>query len=965
MFEGFLTVPLHFTVEFLGFLVTAGGAALVLSRTNLVPGPSANRIAAALGLLSLAAAQVLHGGSFYPTDGDEILVAIRALGYALLLIGIVGDLKPAATTAALWGYEVKEPLLFAPAGAVFLVALAAIPTARRKETGFYGRLVIAGLLLAVSEVLTAAAPEAEFGGGGSDRFALAAHGIKFVGYLFLGGWMWTAVRSSIRIRFVASFGALLVAVILALSTALTGVIANNVQSEELRRVATQAGNSAEEYSFGGDRVSSLSNQAVTLATRFPEIGNSLAAGSRPARRRARELLRKGLVDEQVDFVILDPARATPGAAGDGPQLFRKSGEPRPKRLRPVDVVSIAGTEVVKEVGVGSIRASASPQIIDGRHAAVLAAHAVDQGGREVGVLILGQWIDALTVESISTSAADADVSLFVRTRLEASLLSENQPDDLRLDATTLTTLQETPGISRQQTLGATAFYNGFGAITDGRGQPVATVVISNPSSLVASTRDSVTRILFLAAMLVGVVALGLAYVSGRRITRPIQVLTATAGAVREGDLSARAEVEGDDEVGQLGATFNEMTASLVKFTDDLRKAARQEHDLRERIETIINSMADGLVAVDADLKVLAFNPEAENMTGVSTEEAIGAPVEKIVRAIDPQGEKISLPIFSLSEGTVTDVFIKPRVGDRIPVAIASAVLLGEEEGEITGGVAVIRNMTREREVERMKTEFLSNISHELRTPLTPIKGYAEILGRKEVPYEKVRQFVGGILESTGRLERIVELLVDFSAMEAGRLAPRAGQVDIREMLTSLAERWDARNANHDVATELPDDQELQVVGDERLLRRSLEEILDNAIKFSPQGGPIRLAARRTVSPNGRSDVPMVEISVTDLGIGIAESELPSIFSDFHQLDGSETRTYGGLGLGLAFVQRVIAAHQGALSVESQVDAGSRFAITIPAVAPEDGVAEKPPEAEKAEQKGGKRRSKASPEVTKG
>jgi signal transduction histidine kinase len=236
-------------------------------------------------------------------------------------------------------------------------------------------------------------------------------------------------------------------------------------------------------------------------------------------------------------------------------------------------------------------------------------------------------------------------------------------------------------------------------------------------------------------------------------------------------------------------------------------------------------------------------------------------------------------------------------------------------------------MTREREVERMKSEFLSNISHELRTPLTPIKGYAEILGHKDIPPDKARKFALGILESTGRLERIVQLLVDFSAMEAGRLAPKHKTVDIASLVNALADEWSERSPRHSVVAEVPSPLP-SVEGDERLLRRSLEELLDNAVKFSPQGGTIRLHASGTAAGNGHR--AEVQISVSDEGIGIMPQDMGKIFSDFQQLDGSETRAYGGLGLGLAFVRRIIEAHEGSIDVESEPDQGTRLTITIPA-----------------------------------
>jgi two-component system sensor histidine kinase VicK len=290
-----------------------------------------------------------------------------------------------------------------------------------------------------------------------------------------------------------------------------------------------------------------------------------------------------------------------------------------------------------------------------------------------------------------------------------------------------------------------------------------------------------------------------------------------------------------------------------------------------------------------------------------------------------------LPVYDLAAGAAGGVYLQHRSTDLIPVAITSAVIRGEDES-VSGAVAVVRDMTREREVERMKTEFLSNISHELRTPLTPIKGYAEMLQRKELPEHRVAQMVGGILESTARLERIVELLVDFSAMEAGRMAPRTAKVDISEILSDLVAELKTKASHHhvvgDIEKGLP-----PVIGDARLLRRSLEEIVDNAVKFSPQGGEIRLQARASTNgggPSGRA----VEVTISDEGIGISPEDLSKIFSDFHQLDGSETRTFGGLGLGLAFVRRIVEVHEGAIDVDSTVDAGTTLTLTIPAGRPQ-------------------------------
>ncbi|MDQ3982871.1 MAG: cell wall metabolism sensor histidine kinase WalK, partial [Actinomycetota bacterium] len=909
----------HFTVEFLGFLMTAGAAFLVLSRPSLIPGEAFNRITAALGFTVLAVAQVAHGGAFVvgsvdaTPDGAEFLVAGRGLGYALLLIAVVGGLRAAPAAGA--ALALREPLLLVPAGAAALLSIMALAAARVESA--MRRLAGAAFLIAASEALTASAPSEVFGTGDVDTLAYLAHGLRAGGYLLLGSWLWTGIRSSIRIRFVASFVALLVAVVLALSTALTGVISSNVEQNELARVKEQARSTAR--SIAEDEPAELQEMIQSSIGRFE---GELAGRMRNQTNLDAEAANVAGLLPSVDFVLLQPSAGALAKAGEGPSV-RRGSEITERPLEVADGVRIMGTDLVT--------ADASFSVFGGlerveNSVVILAGTQIGDPQNPAGVVVVGQWVDVLTMEAITNRLRPTRASLVVNGRTVASDLPPKLP---RRRLVPPSSDIETTGVpfATQQTLGDRAFYSGVAALTRPNREVIGEIVLSSPASIVSQTREGVTRILFVVAMGVGAVAMVLAWLSGRRFTRPIQQLTATAGKVREGDLTAQAVVHGEDEVGQLGETFNEMTASLLRMTDDLRDAAQEESRLRTRIETIMQSMADGLVAVDADLRVLAFNREAETLTGIMADAAIGRPVEKVLEARDAQGDAVRLPIFDLSEGSVGAVMLKRKGGDPVPVAVTSAIVRNDD-GDVAGGVAVLRDMTREREIEKMKSEFLSNISHELRTPLTPIKGYAEILSRKEVPPEKTKQFVKGILDSTARLERIVELLVDFSAMEAGRLAPRATPIDLGALVQKVAEDWEKKTPRHSVVAEvlpkLP-----QVVGDERLIRRSIEEVLDNAVKFSPDGGTIKLEAKGATSEtNGRRR--QVQVCVTDEGIGITPEDLHKVFSDFHQLDGSETRAYGGLGLGLAFVQRIVEAHAGTITVESEPDQGTTFTISIPA-----------------------------------
>ncbi|HET7482384.1 MAG TPA: ATP-binding protein, partial [Actinomycetota bacterium] len=777
-------------------------------------------------------------------------------------------------------------------------------------------------LYAVGQVAGAAAPGAQFGAGVVSVAAYVEHGAEALAYLVFAGWVRSATRASIRTRFVMAFAALLVVVVLALASALTGVISANVQGDELNDVGNQVSSTLTEFD---DQARSLKKDVAQVA----QLARDDAATGGDLQSLAEQAQRLDIFD--FDFVIfMLPNGQVVGYSGHGPTV-RKGNEFRATKLERLDVIEMSGSPVIDDIVKKGFETSAGPTRVGGHDIAVMAVHVItapQSPTKTVAIAAAGTYIDALTMEDISQRFKPSLASLVVGGKTVASMLPRDAanrklvPDSAEIELQT-----SAAPVTRQTVFGDKSYASAYGSIAPSGGAPIGILVLSSPARVIVHARQGFTSALFIVAMSAGAIALALAWFSGRRITQPIQALTAVAGEVREGNLDATASVTGDDEVGRLGETFNEMTASLARMTGDLRDAARQEHELRSRIETIMQSMADGLVAVGAERKILAFNREAENMTGISASVAMGRPLDEVFDVRDSQGQSVTLPIYDLAPGSVDGIFIQPEGEKPLPVTVVSAPLT-DEQGDAVGGVLVMRDMSREREVERMKTEFLSNISHELRTPLTPIKGYAEILGRKDIPPEKAEKFVHGILESTARLERIVQLLVDFSAMEAGRLEPHTKAVDISAMVDSLAEEWAGRTDRHDVIADV-DRAAPMVVGDERLLRRSLEEVIDNAVKFSPYGGTVRLEVK-PVSGNGHGD--LVEVSVSDEGIGIPPEDISRIFSDFHQLDGSETRAYGGLGLGLAFVQRIVEAHDGTVRVESRPTEGTRFTIAIPAAA---------------------------------
>jgi PAS domain S-box-containing protein len=912
-------LPLHFTVEFAGFIVFAGAVLLIATRPSVVPAGRFGRGSAALGFAVLAGAQVAHGAAFVENDGDPALISARALGLAFVAIGV-------ARAGSAWSYpgvagaavRIREPLALASVTAALILVFVALTRARKGIVEFR-RLAFGAFWLGISEGLTGVFPHAEVGAGSVDPLVHVAHVAKLLGYASIAAWLWWSVRSSVRARFVAAFATLLLAVVLALSSTLTGVISNNVETEELNRMESQLDNSVRSIK---DRDDALAETAQIIAA--SDTAKSAFSGDGSPSELARDIGRGPAFE--LDFVILaaPDGRLLEWFARREPEIDRR-GDAGRRRNETTFPFSVLGSSLFDEVRSPGVPVAASIVFADGTLATVAAADVTGRrpGAGPTGVVLVGRYLDDLTVEAITNNFEPARASLVRGEDVIATSLPPRTPLENLVPDSTRRNLTAGSVESTEQELGSRPFFSAFAPLVDAVDAPVATIVLSTPADVVTATRRAdVTRSLFLVALAVGAVALLLAWLSGRRITRPIQALTQAATAVREGDLTAQARVTGDDEVGQLGTTFNEMTAALIGMTDNLREAARQERELRARIETIMQSMADGLVAVDTERKVFAFNAAAEELTGVGTDEAVDRELEDVLDIRDANGETLSMVVDDRGAESVRTGYLMRREGPPLPIAVTSAVIR-DVDGDAAGAVVVVRDVSREHEVERMKSEFLSNISHELRTPLTPIKGYAELLSTRELPADKSKRFAKGIRESTERLERIVELLVDFAALEAGRLSPRAQPVDLRSVIEDIVQQWKKRSDKHEFVTDIGGQPLPPVAGDERLLRRSLEEIVHNAVKFSPNGGTILIAARAS------EDRGSIEVVISDEGIGIPAEDLPHVFTDFHQIDSSETRSYGGLGLGLAFVQRFVEAHRGEVEVASEQQHGTTLTIRLP------------------------------------
>lgn len=408
---------------------------------------------------------------------------------------------------------------------------------------------------------------------------------------------------------------------------------------------------------------------------------------------------------------------------------------------------------------------------------------------------------------------------------------------------------------------------------------------------VTAAVERIERIALLAGALALLIAGISGYVVANLISHRVSRLGVAAEHLASGNFNERIGTRIEDEIGALGDTFNSMAASL-------KSAFRQVEQEKERGQAILDGMTDAVVGVDGELNTIFLNPRARELLG-SSDLAFHDRLQHILAR-------------SLREGPVTEPEAETNPEGRLEswnqiLEVRAAPL---EEGAL----AILRDVTQERRIARAKAEFIANASHELKTPLFALSGYLEMLEDEED--EEVRNaFLKDMRAQTGRLQSLARTLLDLSRLDANAVTFRLEEVELEELLHDL--RRDFSYTGRRI--ELHADEVTPVETDPTQLHRVLAILLDNALKYSPEGSPVDLGLRRE---HGRAVV-----SVADRGCGIPEEDLPYIFDRFYRAHGSSRAD--GTGLGLALAHEIADHLGGEILVESEPDAGSTFSVSLP------------------------------------
>ena len=450
-----------------------------------------------------------------------------------------------------------------------------------------------------------------------------------------------------------------------------------------------------------------------------------------------------------------------------------------------------------------------------------------------------------------------------------------------------------------------------------------TVLVSQPESVAFYEINLLTEKILTFTLISCVIVIPIVLLVSRRIVKPIMRIALASRAIGKGDFNHHVPVTSNNEVGVLAQEFNSMR-------DDLKHAIELITKEEKKMTAIVNSLAEGLVLVDGNHRVLHINPAAEHLLNVGADQ-VGEELTLIVEDLTlARALKESQGKISLNETVNLEVTLD-QLGETSTLRIVASPFL-DEAGAVLGTVYVFDDITREKEIDQMKSDFVSLVSHELRTPMTSIIGFVSLIldGKTGPINDKQRRSLVRVHHQAERLAALINDLLDISRIEAGRIQMKREEISVSEIAKQRIEEISPQADAKSIELRLFAPESLpHTIGDQERIGQVFTNLIGNAIKFTPESGKIavRISADGTLS--GKADRAL-HIEVIDTGEGIPIKEREQVFNRFHQLGNINTRQEGGTGLGLSIVKSIVESHGGTVWVEDGYEGrGSNFQFTLP------------------------------------
>jgi len=487
-----------------------------------------------------------------------------------------------------------------------------------------------------------------------------------------------------------------------------------------------------------------------------------------------------------------------------------------------------------------------------------------------------------------------------------------------------------------------------------------TLIIEKETQEVLAPLNSLIKwllfIVFVIFVLISVVGwwLSLSFV------RPIKKLIDDVEQVENGNLNLKINSLTHDEIGQLHNAFGDMVMAVKKSRQDVdRKVEEQTAEInqkatiladqqkailniledveaekdrvareRDKMNIILHSIGDGVFVVDKDYKIILFNEVAEKISGFSIEEVMGKPYGEVLKFLSEKDEKINDEFIrdAVSSGEIKQManhtVLVQKDGNRVPVA-DSAAPFKDKNGKVIGCVIVFRDVTKEREIDQMKTEFVSVASHQLRTPLTGIKWFAELLLKNKLD-DTTRDYITQISISNQRMVHLVDDLLNVSRIDTGRKFDiNLLDIDIVPLVKSVIEEQmpGATEKHVSISCAIDAPHKLILAVDELKIRQVFQNLISNSIKYSKENTTIVVGCKQ--------EPKEVTFYVKDGGIGIPKHQQNQIFKKFFRAENVFTVHTDGTGLGLYIVKAIVEAHGGKVWFESEENKGTTFYFSLP------------------------------------
>ena len=465
------------------------------------------------------------------------------------------------------------------------------------------------------------------------------------------------------------------------------------------------------------------------------------------------------------------------------------------------------------------------------------------------------------------------------------------------------------------------------------------VLVSIPTSLAFKGVTEFTKGILWFTLISCLVVIAIALVVSQRIVRPIRQVTGAARAIGRGEFDQEIPVTGSNEVGILAEEFNSMRWNLKNAVEKLT-------DEEKKMTAIVNSIAEGLILVDSSNRVLHINPAAERLLNISAD-SINKDITEIIqndelihifeedqRQILQHKPTDQIPSKNEGINLISEVTLA-RYNEKLVLRIIASPFLNEN-GLILGTVYLFDDITREKEIDQMKSDFISLVSHELRTPLTSIIGFVSFIldGKAGAINDRQRNSLARVQRQSKRLAALINDLLDISRIESGRIQMDQAPISLLEIVTQRIEeiRPQADEKSIRLALTAPESVP-EVFGDEARLGQVFTNLIGNAIKFTPDNGEVTVKVE--------ADGNLLHVEVIDTGPGIPPEERQKIFDKFYQLSDISTRQQGGSGLGLSISKSIVEAHGGKLWIDDgNQGKGSNFQFVLPLIREDDNVKRK-------------------------